>query len=380
MSLFFKTIHSCLKMNTMMVPTCGVPGLLLMLLTLFFNHISARERLQVAVAGLSHDHVNTLLNAYQQEAVEILGIAESDQALVVHYQERYKLDDVLFFKTVDDMLQTIRPDIVLAYNAISEHVDAAEVCLPLGIPLMVEKPLAATNEHARRIAELATKYSTQVFTNYETTWYGSNQTLKRMVDGGEVGKLKKIMVKDGHQGPREIGCSEAFLSWLTDPEKNGGGALIDFGCYGANLMTWLMNGERPIAVTAVTRQLKPALYPMVDDDATIILEYRGGTTGIIQASWDWPYSIKDLTVYGEETSLHAVDANTLVLHSSPKEQVDIPLVKGYFDGHLSYLQAVLQGDVNDHMDLSSLANNLIVVEILHAARESAKRGERILLH
>src|SRR5690606_20457007 len=117
---------------------------------------------------------------------EILGIAESDQALVVHYQERYKLDDVLFFKTVDDMLQTIRPDIVLAYNAISEHVDAAEVCLPLGIPLMVEKPLAATNEHARRIAELATKYSTQVFTNYETTWYGSNQTLKRMVDGGEV--------------------------------------------------------------------------------------------------------------------------------------------------------------------------------------------------
>src|SRR5690606_33544853 len=235
-------------------------------------------------------------------------------------------------------------------------------------------------EHAKRIAELATKYKTQVLTNYETTWYDSNQTLKQLVDRGEVGKLKKIMVKDGHQGPKEIGCSEAFLSWLTDPEKNGGGALIDFGCYGANLMTWLMGGERPIAVTAVTRQLKPTIYPMVDDDATIVLEYKGGTTGIIQASWDWPYSIKDLTVYGEKMSLHAVDANTLVRNSNPTEQTAVPLMEDYFDGHIAYLEAVLRGEVDESMDLSSLANNLIVVEILHAARESAERGERVLLH
>lgn len=366
-------------MNTMIMPTLRFLILFLVAVGLFVSSVLAQERLRVAVAGLSHDHVHTLLHAYQQQAVEILGIAEADAQLADRYRKNYELPDSLFFKTVDDMLQVVHPDVVLAYNAISEHVRVAEVCLPLNVPLMVEKPLAVNNEQARRIAELAAAYHTPVFTNYETTWYDSNQTLKQLVEAGNVGPLKKIMVKDGHQGPREIGCSEDFLSWLTDPEKNGGGALIDFGCYGANLMTWLMNGERPIAVTAVTRQQKPDIYPLVDDDATLILEYKSGTTGVIQASWDWPYSIKDLQVYGESTSLHAVDPGTLLRYSSPRKQEPVSLTTTYFNDQLSYLKALLNGDTDGTNDLSSLSNNLIVVEILQAARESAARGERVLL-
>ena len=60
-----------------------------------------------------------------------------------------------------------------------------------------------------------------------------------------VGEIRKMVVHDGHQGPKEIGCSAEFLSWLTDPVKNGGGALVDFGCYGAYPMTWLMKGNTP---------------------------------------------------------------------------------------------------------------------------------------
>ncbi|MBK1439180.1 Gfo/Idh/MocA family oxidoreductase [Parapedobacter sp. ISTM3] len=361
------------------MPTYSKRYVFLIFSLLLFNDAFAREGLKVAVAGLSHDHVHPLLSAYQRHEVDILGIAESDQALIRRFQARYKLSDTLFYSTVDEMLQAVRPDVVLAYNAISEHVKVAEACLPLKIPLMVEKPLAINNEQAQRIAALSAAHGTAVYTNYETTWYPSNQALKQLADGGALGTLKKVIVKDGHQGPKEIGCSEAFLSWLTDPEKNGGGALIDFGCYGANLMTWLMKNQRPLAVTAVTRQLKPAVYPNVDDDATIILEYKGGVTGIIQASWDWPYSIKDIQVYGEDVSFHAIDGSTLVRYSSPGSQTNIPVKNGYFRDHLAYLEAVLSGTIDTENDLSSLANNLIVVEILHAARESAKRGERIVL-
>lgn len=365
-------------MNTMMVPTLRFLTVFLAM-TLLLGGAVAQERLKVAVAGLSHDHVHTLLRAYQEQRIEVVGIAEANIRLVDRYRKNYELPDSLFFRTVGEMLHAIHPDVVLAYNAISEHVDVAEVCLPLKVPLMVEKPLAVNNEQARRIAQLAAEHHTPVFTNYETTWYSSNQTLKQLVGKGTIGPLKKVMVKDGHQGPKEIGCSEDFLNWLTDPTKNGGGALIDFGCYGANLMTWLMNGERPIAVTAVTRQLKPATYPRVDDDATLILEYKNGTTGIIQASWDWPYSIKDLQVYGEATSLHAVDAHTLHRYSSARKQESLPLESTYFNDHLSYLTALLNGDTDGTNDLSSLSNNLIVVEILQAARESAMRGERVPL-
>ncbi len=339
----------------------------------------AQDLLKVAVAGLSHDHAHVLLRAYTNRQVDILGIAEPDAQVVSRYQKSYNLPASLFFDTVEELLQNTQPDAVLAYNAISEHIDVAEVCLPMRIPLMVEKPLATTYEQASRIAQLAEQYGTYVLTNYETTWYESNQTLRQLVDEGYVGRLKKVAVKDGHQGPREIGCSEAFLAWLTDPEKNGGGALIDFGCYGANLMTWLMGGERPIAVTAVTKQLKPTVYPYVDDDATIVLEYKNGVTGVVQASWDWPYSIKDLHVYGEDRSLHAVDDRTLLAYSSPRKQEQVPLATHYFDDHLTYLKAVLAGEVVPANDLSSLANNLIVVEILDAARTSAQTGQRVEL-
>jgi predicted dehydrogenase len=84
---------------------------------------------------------------------------------------------------------------------------------------------------------------------------------------------------------------------LTDPVLNGGGALTDFGCYGADLITWLMDGQRPTAVLAFTQQIKPEVYPKVEDEATILLAYPHAQ-GIIQASWNWPFDRKDMEVYG----------------------------------------------------------------------------------
>ena len=75
--------------------------------------------------------------------------------------------------------------------------------------------------------------------------------------GHAAGEIRKVMVHAGHRGPKEIGVQPEFLAWLTDPDKNGAGALFDFGCYGANLMTWLMNDARPVSVTAVTQRIKP---------------------------------------------------------------------------------------------------------------------------
>lgn len=343
------------------------------------NHVFGEERLKVAVAGLNHDHVHLLLNLYEQKKVDIVGIAESDQPLIQRMQKRYKLPQSLFYKDLSVLLATVKPSVVLAYNPTNEHVTVAEICMPLKIPVMVEKPLATNLKEARRIAELANKYNTLFLTNYETTWYKSNQYLKKIVDEQVVGDITKMMVKDGHEGPKEIGCSTDFLNWLTDPVKNGGGALMDFGCYGANLMTWIKGGERPKAVTAITKQFKPSIYPKVDDDATILLEYPDGSTGVIQASWCWPYSVKDLQVFGTKGQWHAVNGTTLLKYTSHQKSEPISLTNQYYENHLVYLEALLKGKVRTEGDLSSLGNNVIVVEILEAAKKSAAEGKRILL-
>ena len=125
--------------------------------------------------------------------------------------------------------------------------------------------------------------------NYETTWYRSHGEIWRLVKKQNVaGEIRRMVAMDGHEGPKEIRVQPEFLAWLTDPVKNGAGALFDFGCYGANLMTWMMGNQRPIAVTAMTQTDKPGIYARVDDEATILLQYPKAQ-GVIQASWNWPY-------------------------------------------------------------------------------------------
>ncbi len=345
---------------------------------LMSSFISAQQPLRVGVAGLNHDHVYGLMENYKKGRVVILGIAESDQQLVQRYKQKYQLPDSLFYPDVKTMLGKIKPDAVLAYNAIANHLQVVETCAPMGVSVMVEKPLATTVEQAEKMQALAKRYHIHLLTNYETTWYASNQQVYKMIyDEQQIGSIRKMIVHDGHQGPKEIGCSADFLKWLTDPVLNGGGALMDFGCYGANLMTWLMNGKAPIAVTAVARHYKPDVYPKVDDDATILLEYPEAT-GIIEASWNWPFGIKDLEVFGQKGYLHALNGNELQERLQNTYQ-PVTLTPPAYSDNISYLADVLSGKIHPDNDLSSLSNNVVVVRILEAARKSAAEGKRITL-
>jgi predicted dehydrogenase len=334
--------------------------------------------LRVGVAGLTHDHVHNIMHQFKSGEVIIAGIAESDQQLIARYKKCYQLPDSLFYNTLPELIAHTHPDAVLAYNAISEHLGVVEICAPLGISVMVEKPLATTVKDANRIAALAQQYHIHVLTNYETTWYDTNQQIYEMVNGQHaIGDTRKMIVHDGHQGPKEIGCSPDFLNWLTDPIKNGGGALRDFGCYGANLMTWLMNGQAPISVTALTHHIKPSIYPKVEDDATILLEYPNAT-GIIEASWNWPFSIKDWEVFGTTGYLHALNDKEL-LERTRRSYDSVTVHPAAYRDNIAYLADVLSGKTDSGNDLSSLPNNLIVVRILEAATRSAKEGRRITL-
>jgi predicted dehydrogenase len=335
--------------------------------------------LRVGIAGLTHDHVHGLLSKAHAGDVEIVGIAESNRALAERYLKQYNLPLTLLYSSLEEMLDKCKPEAVCAFNSIYEHLETVKACAPRKIHVMVEKPLAVSLDHAKQMQTLALKYGIHLLTNYETTWYGSNRKAFEMLDS--IGDLRKIVVHDGHQGPKEIGVSKEFLDWLTDPVKNGGGALIDFGCYGANLITWLMKGERPLAVFAVTQQMKPEIYPKVDDEATIIVTYPKAQ-GIIQASWNWPFGRKDMEIYGLHGYMIA-DRNGLKTKISEQKKEDYqsvaPPERPYQDP-FAYLAALVHKEITvTPTDLSSLQNNMIVVEILEAAKKSAKEGKVIYL-
>ena len=341
----------------------------------------SEQPLRVAIAGLVHGHADGFFShSLGRSDIRIVGIAEPDRALFDRYASKFKLDPSLYHADLEELLRTVRPQAVLGYTSTYDHRKVVELCARYSIPVMMEKPLATTYDDGQAIARAARAAKIPVLVNYETSWYPSNRAAYDLLHSGAIGELRKVVVHDGHEGPQEIGVGPEFLGWLTDPKRNGGGALFDFGCYGADLMTYLIGGQRPLTVTAVTQTIKPDVYPRVDDEATIVLTYPKAQA-ILQASWNWPYSRKDMEVYGRTGAVFTLASNDISVRLQHEAQATTrsaaPIPKPYNDP-LTYLRAVvLEGAKVDA--LSSLETNLIVTEILDAARRSADSGRTIHL-
>ena len=361
--------------------------LLFLTILISMNLLQAQQAapVRVAVAGMTHGHVPFILDRKGKTDIEIVGVYEPNTELAQRYAKKYGFSPAIIYNDLAKMLDAVKPEGVVAFGSIYEHMAVVEACAPRGIHVMVEKPLATNNAHAARMEKLAKKYNIQLLTDFETSWYPTTaKTFQLVHDSSAIGAIKKVVVHDGHQGPKEIGVNPEFFQWLTDPVQNGGGALIDFGCYGANLMTYLMQDEKPVAVTAVTQQFKPAIYPKVDDEATIIVTYPSAQC-IIQASWNWPFGRKDMEVYGQTGYIITKDNTNMQLRNKQHDPAqamqvttaDIPV----YQDPISYFADVIRGKITVPKNgLYSLENNLEVVHILDAARQSAKTGKTIYLN
>jgi len=337
---------------------------------------------RVAIVGLEHGHVAGFLHQFpKQEDVKLVAIVEPDTALAQKYEEQFHLDHSLFFSRLQDAVAQQHPQALLVYTPVGEHRKVIEQAAALGVSVMVEKPLTLSVADALAIRRAAREHHIQVLTNYETTWYASNRAVAGMVADGKLGEIRKVVVHDGHQGPQEIHVQPEFLKWLNDPAENGAGSLYDFGCYGADLTTVLMHGDAPISVTTVAQTNKPDIYK-ADDDATVILRYPHAQA-VLMPSWNWPFGRKDMEVYGTKGYAIALDpkqVRTRFSEHDAGETTTADPVPAPEDGSLHYLAAVLRGQLKPQGDLTALDTNVTVVQILDAARESARTGKTVTLH
>lgn len=335
------------------------------------------QPLRLGVVGLVHGHVEGLLwQARRRDDLTIVGVYEPDRSLFRRLARKYDLEASLHHESLDAMLELARPEAVSVMTAIADHVRVAETCAPRGVHMLLEKPLALDASEARRMAALARRHGVHILTNFETSWYGSVRETQRRVSTGWLGPIRRMEFRHGHRGPREIGCAAEFVSWLIDPVR-GGGALVDFACYGALLATWLMNGQRPMRVVASATTLKPRIYPDVADDATLVLTYPTATA-VISASWAWTRDVKETDVYCERRSIHAGRGDKLAWRS-----VDGPLRPlrprprpRQLADEWTHLRSVVHHRCAPD-PLASLDLNLVAVEIIdEAVRQVQRRSQR----
>jgi glucose-fructose oxidoreductase len=336
--------------------------------------------IRVAIVGLVHGHAHGLLRMMPSNTnAKLVAIYEPQKELVEQYVKQYHLEAVPAYNDLEKMLSEQKPDAVLIYTTIQDHRKFIEAAAKHGINSMVEKPLSTTVEDAIAIRKAAREHHVQVLVNYFTSWQASWQQARDEAAKGKLGDPRRIVAHAGHEGPKEIGVGPEWLPWLTDPVQNGAGALFDFGCYGADFATVLMHGQAPLSVSAIAQTEKPDVYPKVDDEATVLLRYPKAQA-VLMPSWNWPFSRNDVEVYGATGYAMTVGADKLrVRYRGEKTDavVDAPPTAKAESNSLDYLAAVLRGEIKPDGDPSSLETNVVVVQILDAARRSAASGKTI---
>lgn len=332
---------------------------------------------RVGFIGLKHSHCwRQLQNVAGISEVEFVGVAEPEPELVEEakkYQpDAYYVDD--YRKLVEEK----KPQIVWAFVENDRHLEVMEYLAPLGVHVIFEKPLAASFEDAKKIRDLAREHSVEVMTNYQMAWWATNQEIKRQADSGAVGDVWRLHGIVGHGGPGSTGArSKFFFEWLTDPVKNGGGALIDFGCYNALWSLWIKG--RPQSVFAQANHLQPDRFPKVEDNSVMVLAYPDGVS-ILEGSWDLPHSFQDLEIFGREGSLYMTRQKVELRKGRRGAPESIPatqLSPERSDPILYMVDRVEKGLAVDN--IMALDINVAAVEILDAAKESIRTGRTVML-
>ncbi len=335
---------------------------------------------KIAVIGLVHAHVwGHLETMVAGKTAKLVGVSEPNPELVAE-AKKSGVPDELFFPDYADMLDRTKPDIVWAFVENNRHLEIARACAPRHIDLIYEKPTASTWKDAKEIQSLAAKYKIRVMTNYQMAWWPANYVAKQAVDSGEIGTIYRLHGVVGHGGPGSEGPrNKFFFDWLTDPEKNGAGALMDFGCYNALWSLWYLG--HPQTVFATVDHLRPDRFPKVEDNATLILTYPQAV-GIFEGSWNLPRSFQDLEIFGRPDQ-DKKPGSLCMSHSAVKlqrgkDEQDLALTPLNRDASepVAYMVSLLRDD-KPVEGLTALAINVDVIHIIELAKESVRTGKPV---
>jgi predicted dehydrogenase len=345
--------------------------------------LAQAAKTRFAIVGLDHDHVwGRMKTLLKTPDAELVAIADTHPELIEKAKTRVP-PGVKFFSDYTEMLDQVKPDAVIVTTANNLHLSILRACAQRHVNYFTEKPMAATGADAREMARLAREAGIKLMVNYWNTWSPPTQEAAARLKAGELGPIQKIVAEFGHEGPKEIGASKEFNAWLYDPKKNGAGALMDFGCYGANWAMWVKG--RPQRVFAYSLRLKTAQQNAVEDDAVVLLEYPDASVTLLP-SWDWPYGKEQAEFFGPKGSFLVMsdgllyqpakeDAN--IDHPSGKPVPVSPLPPEKTDGIVYFLDCIRNNKPVE--DPSSAELNVGVSEIIDAAIESIRTGKAVSL-
>jgi predicted dehydrogenase len=243
------------------------------------------DKLKFGIVGLVHDHVWPVWNeGYIRQlagldGVEIAAAADPHRELLERVTRDFGIQKT--YRDYREMIRREKLDAVLMALPNDEKADATELLAAEGIHILMDKPMAATLHQADRIYRAASNAGIKLLVNWPCAWNPSIHKAFSLVRQGVIGNVFEMKAGVSNPGPENHGCSKYFLEWLFSREKNGGGALIDYCCYGvAFALTVFGTPKRVVGIGG--RYVKENI--ITDDNAWVVMEY-GKAHAISTGSW-----------------------------------------------------------------------------------------------
>ncbi len=323
----------------------------------------------VGVAGLNHDHIWGLLRSWlEQPNVRLVGVAESHDPLKERARKDFGIDK--FYDTYEELIDNEKLDILQITCENSKHREITEYAVSKRINVIIEKPMAESYESALKMFNSAKSSGVKLMVNWPTTWNPAIRKALDMAKSGDIGKIFQFRFRAGHKGPKEIGCSIFFYSWLYDPEKNGAGAYMDFCGYGTHMAGYLLG--KPLSVLAFGKNLVRDYIP-AEDNAILIMEYDRAVA-VAEATWSQIGNVptENPIIYGSNGTI-VVSRGEIILFLDGKEPKSIipEELPPYEKNAVVYFLHCIENDITPE-GLSDPELALQTQKILSAGLESIK--------
>jgi predicted dehydrogenase len=238
-----------------------------------------------------------------------------------------------FEKSWRDLVARDDIDIVMVHSENSRHAEQVVAAAEAGKHVFCEKPIATTVADAVAMAEAVRTAGVDGTAAFVSRFSKEADRAKKIVDSGVLGTVLLTRGFIGLAGIAEIGCPPDMTEWMSDPALGGGGAWIDEGSHGVDLLRWLVGEITEVSAFTANRN-KPDLDG--EDIAVALLRYADGGVGELGTVWSLAADIgmrNNLEIYGTD--------GTLVMRATdpfPRVEVyrsgDDPLYRGWTTPHI----------------------------------------------
>jgi predicted dehydrogenase len=244
-----------------------------------------------------------------------------------------------------------------------------ERLIPLGKPILCEKPLVTDAEDARALATLLASHGTPLCSGWFQPFLPEMLAIRMLLAEGACGTLTRVRFRNAHHAAYGRWFDSDDLRWFTEAELAGGGAFMDMGAHAVHLLRFLFG---PVDAVWATIANHSGEYPAVDDHGLAVLRFANGLHGQVEAAWTQTGGPGGLEVVGSTGTIHQVDGGYVLSRPGLESEPILPAAPE--PDRVERLLAICRGELSAEdlaHDLAATIDEAVIMAACYRSNDTA---------